>query len=455
MPPIRTSIFDLFKIGPGPSSSHTIGPMRAAREFSETVRALPAQVLERAADLEVRLFGSLSATGRGHGTHRAIMAGLLGMRSESCDPDKLLAIFELPADELRLDLHDRSLPLKPSDIVFDALEHEHPYSNTMLFRLLGSGGEVLLERVCYSVGGGFIQWQGQDEAPRGEPAHPFETMTDLRTLASRTGRDLPAIILENELAVAGAAVEEVIQGLDDILDAMLTSVERGVAAEGPLPGTIGLRRKAKALHERGRTRPHIPDRFLVLLNAYALAAAEENAAGRIVVTAPTSGSSGVMPAVLAFLRRRMELPRRTLREGLLAAAAIGFLAKHNASIAGAEVGCQGEVGVASAMAAACVAHCLGQDIQIIEHAAEIALEHHLGLTCDPVAGLVQIPCIERNAMGAVKAYNAYILAAFGDPAAHVVGLDRALWAMRETGRDMLCKYKETSMGGLALSLPTC
>ncbi len=454
MPPIRTSIFDLFKIGPGPSSSHTIGPMRTAREFSETVRALPAQVLKRAAGLEVRLFGSLSATGQGHGTHRAVMAGLLGMRPESCDPDKLLAILELPADELRLDLHGHSLPLKPSDIVFDALEHDHPYSNTMLFRLLGPGGEVLLERVCYSVGGGFIQWQGHDEIQRGEPAHPFESMTGLRALASRTDLGLPAIILENELAVTGAVVEDVIQGLDEILEAMLASVERGVAAEGLLPGAIGLRRKAKALHERSRTRP-IPDRFLVSLNAYALAAAEENAAGRIVVTAPTSGSAGVMPAVLALLRRRMELPRRILREGLLAAAAIGFLAKHNASIAGAEVGCQGEVGVASAMAAACVAHCLGQDIQIIEHAAEIALEHHLGLTCDPVAGLVQIPCIERNAMGAVKAYNAYILAAFGDPAAHVVGLDRALWAMRETGRDMLCKYKETSMGGLALSPPTC
>ncbi|EMG36677.1 L-serine ammonia-lyase [Desulfocurvibacter africanus PCS] len=454
MPPIRTSIFDLFKIGPGPSSSHTIGPMRAALEFSATMRALPDSILERAASLEVRLFGSLSATGLGHGTHRAILAGLLGMRPESCDPVTLLNIFDLPQEKLRLDLNGRSLPLTPSSIVFDALEHGHPYSNTMLFRLLGPDGEVLLERTCYSVGGGFIQWQGQSEQPRGEPAHSFETMADLRAIAARTGQGLPSIVLENELAMTGAALEDVIQGLNDVLDAMLASVERGVAAEGLLPGAIGLRRKAKALYERSRTRP-IPDRFLVLLNAYALAAAEENAAGSIVVTAPTSGSAGVMPAVLALLRRRMELPRRTLREGLLAAAAIGFLAKHNASIAGAEVGCQGEVGVASAMAAACVAHCLGQDIQIIEHAAEIALEHHLGLTCDPVAGLVQIPCIERNAMGAVKAYNAYILAAFGDPAAHVVGLDRALWVMRETGRDMLCKYKETSMGGLALSPPTC
>lgn len=429
--------------------------MRAGREFAEAVRSLPADLLDSARGLEVRLFGSLSATGRGHGTVQAVIAGLMGMRPETCDPDELAAILDRSEGSLRFDLDGRGLPLDRRSIVFDALEHAHPFSNTMVFRLLGRDGEALFERVCHSVGGGFIHWPGQAEEPRGEPVHPFETMADLQAVAGRTGLSLPAIVLENEQALTGAGGEDIASGLDAIIEAMLASVERGVAAEGVLPGGIGLRRKAKALHDRGLSQRQIPDRFLVLLNAYALAAAEENAAGRIVVTAPTSGSAGVMPAVIALLRKRMEVPRRTLRQGLLAAAAIGFLAKHNASIAGAEVGCQGEIGVASAMAAACVAHCLGQDIQIVEHAAEIALEHHLGLTCDPVAGLVQIPCIERNAVGAVKAYNAYILAALGDPKAHVVGLDKALWAMRETGRDMSRKYKETSLGGLALSLPAC
>lgn len=451
---ITTSVFDLFSIGPGPSSSHTIGPMRAAHDFLERVRALPAADLARADALSVRLFGSLSATGDGHGTDKAVLAGLLGHLPESVPQELLDDLLEHPADRRPLPVQGASLELGPQTVVFDALEHGYPYNNTLMLALT-AGGETLLEMEYYSTGGGFIQYRGWTEPDLGTPPHPFETMAQLKQQLTTKGLRLHELVLENEMALHGRSRREIFDQLDRIARAMENAVRRGCETEGVLPGCIGLARKAPILVRRARESQHSSDRFLMLLDAYAMAAAEENAAGHLVVTAPTSGSSGVIPSILYALHNHMGIDRQAIREAFLTAAAVGFLVKHNASIAGAEVGCQGEIGTASAMAAAMLASAKGERFQVAENAAEIALEHHLGLTCDPVGGYVQIPCIERNAMGAVKAYNAYLMATLGDPSTHVIDLDKAIWTMNQTGRDMHCKYKETSLGGLALNNPKC
>ncbi|SKA92208.1 L-serine dehydratase [Paucidesulfovibrio gracilis DSM 16080] len=449
---VTTSLFELFKIGPGPSSSHTIAPMRAGRDFLRRCRALPREALHLAERFEVRLLGSLSATGQGHGTDRAVIGGLLDYCPEHCPAD-LLSRLTRPEEPHRVDLGGREIPLQPGDIVFGAIHHDHPYANTMIFRLMG-GEKILLEQEYYSVGGGFLQWKGWVAPETGNPEHPYSTMLDLRRALHRTGLPLHELILQNEQAVTGSSMPEVVEGLDRLVDVMLAAVDNGLNTEGVLPGSIGLNRKGPTLLLRACEKG-IRDRFLLELNAYAVAAAEENATGHCVVTAPTAGASGVLPSVIKVMLDGFKLPRMAVRRGLMAAAAVGFLCKHNASIAGAEVGCQGEVGVASSMAAAMLAYGFGHDFRVAENAAEIALEHHLGLTCDPVEGLVQIPCIERNAMGAVKAYNAYLIAAAELPAHHVVDLDRAIHAMAETGRDMNTKYKETSRGGLAVSMVNC
>ncbi len=451
---IDTSIFELFKIGPGPSSSHTIGPMKAGFDFLQRMIRLPAGQKAKARRVLVRLFGSLSATGKGHGTDRAVLAGLLGEAPETCPSpflDGLLrgadAVYALPEGA-------PAVSMSAKDIVFDRIEHEFPFPNTLVITLEGAD-ETLLEQEYYSVGGGFLQWKGWEPSQRGAPVHPYATMRELRAQLEAKGLTLPALVLANEMAITGASEEQVNAGLDSILQAMEASVANGLVATGPLPGTLGLYRKARTILEHGETKRFPEERFLTLLAACAFAAAEENAAGHTIVTAPTCGSAGVIPAVAHVMREHLESTPQQLREGLMAAAAVGFLAKRNATIAGAEGGCQAEIGVASAMAAAMLTQGTGYEPNLVENAAETALEHHLGMTCDPVGGFVQIPCIERNAMSAVKAYTAFLIAADEAPAMHKVGLDEVIQAMRETGRDMSTKYKETSLGGLAVSLSTC
>jgi L-serine dehydratase len=456
--PIDLSLFDLFKIGPGPSSSHTIGPMKAGGDFLRFVRELPAEILAQADRLEIVLYGSLSATGRGHRTDQAILAGLLGQTPERCPPAFLDDLARAPLDRRGLDLGPKRLELSAANVVFGPVEHDHPCPNTLVFRLLGRLGNAapLAERVYCSPGGGFVQPEGQPAERRGPPAYPYANMADIKRLVAEHDFGLPKLMLENEMAVTGARQATVMAGLDAVLTAMDAAVTAGLAAEGILPGPLGLERKAKRLFERSsrsKRQPH--DSAMTRLIAFAFAAAEENAAGHVIVTAPTCGSAGILPATARFMRTQFELAEQSIREGLLAAAAVGFLAKHNATIAGAEGGCQAEIGVASAMAAAMLAHGMGYGVRVVENAAETALEHHLGMTCDPVGGYVQIPCIERNAMGAVKAYAAYLIASDEMVAHHKVGLDQAIAAMQATGRDMNGKYKETAQGGLAVSVISC
>lgn len=458
MAAIDLSVFDLFKIGPGPSSSHTIGPMKAGHDFLALLRELPADTLALAETVAIELYGSLSATGRGHGTDRAVVAGLLGQTPERCQPAFLDELARTPGERRRLDLGHKSLEISTENVVFGPLEHDFPCNNTLVIRLLGPQGRQapLAERVYCSAGGGFVQHSGQTVPLRGRPAYPYEHMADIKRLVTEHDIGLHKLMLENETAVTGARPAAVMAGLDAVLAAMDAAVEAGLAAEGLLPGPLGLERKAKRLFERSsrsKRQPH--DSALTKLIAFAFAAAEENAAGHVIVTAPTCGSAGILPATARFMRTYLELAEQSLREGLLAAAAVGFLAKHNATIAGAEGGCQAEIGVASAMAAAMLAHGMGYGVRVVENAAETALEHHLGMTCDPVGGYVQIPCIERNAMGAVKAYAAYLIASDEMLAHHKVGLDQAIEAMHATGRDMNCKYKETAQGGLAVSVIDC
>ncbi|MCA1808290.1 MAG: L-serine ammonia-lyase, partial [Lentisphaerae bacterium] len=414
MNPIAISVFDIFKIGPGPSSSHTIGPMVAAARFQELAGKLTAADQARATSLQVDLFGSLSATGKGHGTDRAVAAGLLGWRPDACDTDQVAALLQNPDQVYQFTMPQRQIGFRAADIRFANTHPDTPYANTMVLRLL-AGRDILLEKECYSIGGGFVLYKDEPEPARPTPRHLFSNMTELKRLLNDNGLSLVELVLQNEEALTGRSPADVWKGLDQILSVMEDSVESGISRSGMLPGTIKLARKAPTLYARARAMRNHPDRFLVLLNAYALAASEENAAGRRIVTAPTSGSAGVLPGLIYMLKAQVHMPQQALREGLLAAAAIAFIAKHNASISGAEVGCQGEIGVASAMGAALLNQAYGYSINFIENAAEIALEHHLGLTCDPIGGYVQIPCIERNAVAAVTAYNAYLLASAGDP----------------------------------------
>ena len=455
MPYISTTLFSLFKAGPGPSSSHTIGPMTAGRLFAETCAELPREVLYRAARIRVRLFGSLSATGEGHGTDAAILAGLMGTKPESCPAGLLPRLNAEKGMEYRIELGGKPVLVSLADIVHDAIVHSYPYSNTLVAELLDAAGEVLFERAYYSVGGGFVQWEGWKAPELGEPVYKYGNMNELRNIVRAEGLNIYEIMLANEMAVTGASRPQIIDGLNEILDRMEASVEHGLQGSGFLPGPLKVERKAHMLYRRAHSLNAAPGKFLAALNSYAFAASEENASGGVIVTAPTCGSAGVMPALVYAMRHDMHVGDRAIREGFLAAAAVGFIAKHNASIAGAEVGCQGEVGVASAMAAAMLTDALGNPSRYVENAAEVALEHHLGITCDPVGGYVQIPCIERNAMGAVKAFNASLISTGVSPKSQRVSLDAAIAAMAETGREMSSKFKETSLGGLAVSAVTC
>lgn len=452
--PITTSIFDLLKVGPGPSSSHTMAPMKAGHHFLGLMEKLDAGTLAGARRLEVRLFGSLSATGRGHGTDRAILAGLLGQKPENCSSRFLDGLLADPEESYSLAVGGRTFEISSASVIWDAVSHGYPHGNTLVFRLYGKT-EALLEMEYYSVGGGFLQWKGWVPPERGAPRYPYSTMAELRALTEEAGLPLHGVIVENERTITGATTPQILTHLDQVIEAMEDSVDRGLRAEGILPGSLGLRRRALELLARGQSAKRPEVSFMIRLSAWAIAVAEENAAGHPIVTAPTAGSAGVVPAMAHAMKHHFGFSREQVRQGLLVAAAVGFLCKHNASIAGAEVGCQGEIGVASSMAAAMVAHGFGLPPSAVEGAAEMAMEHHLGLTCDPIGGLVQIPCIERCAMGVAKAYSAALLAGAEVHSKRVVSFDRVVRAMAETGRDMSHKYKETSLGGLAASAVEC
>lgn len=454
---ITTSVFDLFKIGPGPSSSHTIGPMKAAFDFRERLTALPETNRAAVAAVQVHLYGSLSATGKGHGTDRAIVGGLLGWQPATCDPKALLGLLKNEAETYPLGLPGTNLAVGAADFRFHRGQHAFPHPNTMILKAVDSAGAVILQEEYYSVGGGFIVRKGalpEVQAAR-TPRFPYATFRELAQQVQASGLSLPQVLVENEKALTGRTEREINDGLDAILSAMHQSVRRGLRARGVLPGSIRLGRKAPVLYERAKKMAVASDSFLLFLNAYCLAASEENAAGGIVVTAPTSGASGVFPGLTFLMKHHFHLSPKQLREGLLVGAVVGFLVKHNASISGAEMGCMGEIGTASAMGAAMLTHALGGSLKQVEAAAEIGIEHHLGMTCDPIGGYVQIPCIERNAMGAAKAYNAYLLAMAGDPELQKISFDNVVKVMRATGRDMSKKYKETSEAGLALSATEC
>ena len=454
--PIETSLFDFFKVGPGPSSSHTMGPMKAAKHFEDLCQNLPVEILKNAYSIHTLLLGSLSATGIGHGTKPAIIAGLLGHEPATCPANLLGTVSKDKVFTVYLGEHG-SIEVKTglTYITDGSIIHDKPFSNTLVFSLQDKDGHILLEQEYYSVGGGFIQWKGWQAPEHGKPIYPYNSMSQLRLQLEQSGLTLHELILENESAITGMSRPQIFEKLNSIMDVMFASVVRGLSNEGPLPGTLGVYRKARIIYDKAKSMPYAVDRFMGCINAYAFATAEENASGGVIVTAPTCGSAGVMPAILYAMRYDLNIGERALREGLLASAAIGYLAKHNAGIAGAEVGCQGEVGVASSMAAAMLSHARGNPIYMVENAAEIALEHHLGLTCDPVGGYVQIPCIERNAVGAITSYNACLLAQCEQGVHHLVTLDAVISAMAETGRDMNVKFKETSTGGLAVSMVEC
>jgi len=453
--PITTSIFDLFKIGPGPSSSHTIGPMKASYDFLKELNALSPNQIDASLQIQIHLYGSLSATGKGHGTDRAVIAGLLGWTPETCDPVLFSALLKDTTEQYPVKVHEIEIPISAESIVFKKGKYDSPYANTMVLKLLRAE-QVVLQHEYYSVGGGFIYRKGQKVTTSTlTPAYPYTNMKELKAQLQSNGLTLSELMYANEIALTGASRKEIDKKIDAILDFMHKAVKRGLKDKRVLPGTIKLRRKAPLLYEKAKKLALTSDSFLIFLNAYCLAASEENAAGNIVVTAPTSGASGVIPGITYLLKNHFHYSPNEMREGMLAAAAVGFLVKHNASISGAEMGCMGEIGSASAMAAAMLTYCATKSIHAMESAAEIAIEHHLGMTCDPIGGYVQIPCIERNAMGAVKAYNAFLLATAGDSSLQKISLDSVIKVMKATGKDMSKKYKETSEAGLALSATEC
>ncbi|PCD77537.1 L-serine ammonia-lyase [Pseudothioclava arenosa] len=456
------SVFDIFKIGVGPSSSHTMGPMVAGARFLDRLRGSPFH----AAGLRVRLRGSLAFTGKGHATDRAAILGLAGFLPETYAHDAAEAVL---AENRRT--HQLvppglgALAFDPeADLIFDYGPPLPGHANGMVIEARDAQGDVLLQEIYYSIGGGFVLSEAElaavDEAAKTAPSpvpYPFRSAAEMLSMARASGLTIAQMKRRNEAEFRSAA--EIDAGLARIWQVMSDCLDRGLANEGLLPGGLNIRRRAHAIHqalqaERGLnlTAPHVVNDWI---STYAMAVNEENAAGGQVVTAPTNGAAGVVPAVIRYwLDHVPGASRAKVGDFLLTAAAIGGLIKANASISGAECGCQAEVGSAAAMAAAGFAAMLGGTPEQVENAAEIALEHHLGMTCDPVKGLVQVPCIERNGLGAIKAISAASLALRGD-GQHFVPLDAAIETMRQTGRDMHAHYKETSLGGLAVNVPNC
>ena len=465
------SVFDVFKIGVGPSSSHTMGPMTAANRFLDLILSNDwprptsgAQV----ASIKVSLHGSLAHTGIGHGTGRAVALGLMGEQPDSVDPDKMDGIISQVERSGRI-----SPPGHPSygfqpktDLIFDKKQPLPGHANGMSLSAFDKDGRMLVKRIYYSVGGGFVVTDTELEQMRAKKKtpsdslkvpYPFSSAKQMLDMAARSGLSIAQMKRANEETQRSR--EELDAGLDRIWEAMRSCIERGLKVDGIMPGGLNVRRRARAIHDKlqeewrsNRINPLLANDWL---SVYAMAVNEENAAGGRVVTAPTNGAAGVIPATIRYYEHfHDDWDQNGIRDYLLTAAAVGGIIKHNASISGAEVGCQGEVGSAAAMAAAGLAAVMGGTPEQIENAAEIALEHHLGMSCDPVAGLVQVPCIERNALGAVKAVTAASLAIKGD-GKHFVPLDACIETMRQTGNDMSEKYKETSTGGLAVNVVEC
>jgi L-serine dehydratase len=446
--PILTTIDEFFKMGPGPSSSHTMGPMRITYDFYQRISRLPEHQLKRATDVKVHLFGSLSATGKGHGTDRAALAGLLGKAPATCPPEFLDGLGANPGASYRLAIGPTHFNLTLRDVVFDDTKGSYPHPNTMRGVLM-AGQEKLYELEYYSVGGGFIEWKGYELPQKGQPKYPYETMNELMKHVIDNKIPLPRVMLANEMAISGKSEKQVWDFIDQVIDVMLGMVNTGLRTEGVLPGPIKLHSKAATVFKRAQSSGFETDRAIAMVSAAALAASEENARGHIIVTAPTGGSAGVLPAVVKGLRDYRKIEAQALRNAFLAAAAVGYLCKHNATLSAAEGGCQAEIGVASAMGAAMVAEAQYAGIRVVANAAESALEHHLGMTCDPVAGFVQVPCIERCAFGAIKAWTAYSIASNEIETKRRVDLDTCIAAMAMTAKDMNPKYKETSEAGLA------
>jgi len=457
------SVFDIFKIGVGPSSSHTMGPMVAGGRFLDALRRQPF----RAHGLRASLHGSLAFTGKGHATDRATILGLAGFLPETLDAERAEATLARNRETRRLAPEGLGeLVFDPErDLIFDFDRPLPGHANGMILMANDAEGDVIFREVYYSIGGGFVLTEAElaarsdetrsDDAPR--VPFPFATAAEMLEMAEKSGKSIARMKRENERLYRSDA--EISAGIARIWQVMRDCMDRGLSTGGTLPGGLSIRRRAAGIHaallaEHGMnlTAPHVINDWM---SAYAMAVNEENAAGGQVVTAPTNGAAGVVPAVVRYwLDHVPGASERQLDEFLLTAAAIGGLVKHNASISGAECGCQAEVGAASAMAAAGLCAVLGGSPEQVENAAEIALEHHLGMTCDPVRGLVQVPCIERNGLGAIKAVSAASLSLRGD-GKHFVPLDAAIETMRQTGQDMSEKYKETSLGGLAVNVPNC
>ena len=453
------SVFDLFSIGVGPSSSHTVGPMRAALTFA--VGLQDDGELERVARIRVELYGSLGATGRGHGSDRAVVLGLEGEHPERVDTTTMLARFAAAREAESVSLLGKHpVRLTAGDLVFHRRESLPFHPNGMRFSAYDNSDDLVRERTYYSVGGGFVVDESAAGADRialddTQPAYPFTTGDELCRIAAEQGMSIADIMLANETAWRSEA--DIRSGLLHIWAVMQDCIDAGLRHEGELPGGLKVRRRAPSLYAQLTDPARVSDPLQAMdwVNLYALAVNEENAAGGRVVTAPTNGAAGVIPAVLQYYQRFVPLADdEGVVRFLLTAGAIGVLYKENASISGAEVGCQGEVGSACSMAAGALCEVLGGTPMQVENAAEIGMEHNLGLTCDPIGGLVQVPCIERNAMGAVKAINAARIALSGD-GQHVVSLDKVIRTMRQTGADMKDKYKETSRGGLAVNVIEC
>jgi L-serine dehydratase len=454
---MRTSVFEIFKIGIGPSSSHTVGPMRAALCWLRELQS--AGLFDQVANVRAELFGSLALTGIGHATDRAILLGLRGETPEGVDP----AAMESTIQDIRA---RQILPLagktpisfiESRDLIFhgDQVLPGHP--NGMRFTAFSAEGALLHQAVYYSIGGGFVRKEGERSPSEAAPLpvpYPFSSAAELLDQANSHGLAIWQIVLANESALRPET--EVRTRILDIWNVMNDCMERGLHAEGILPGGLNVRRRAMRVVRRIQSRPHPePLDAMDWVNAFAMAVNEENAAGGRVVTAPTNGAAGLIPAVGRYYRQFVPgADDDGIVRYLLSAGAIGILYKENASISGAEVGCQGEVGVACSMAAAGLAAALGASNEAVEHAAEIGMEHHLGMTCDPIGGLVQIPCIERNAIGAVKAINACRMAT-QEPEGHKVSLDQVIRTMYQTGLDMQSRYKETALAGLAVNVKDC
>ncbi|MCJ8506947.1 L-serine ammonia-lyase [Rhizobium lemnae] len=462
------SVFDVFKIGVGPSSSHTMGPMSAANRFLDLIvsNEWPRPVGSHVSAIKASLHGSLAFTGIGHGTGRAVILGLMGEAPNTVDPDRMDDVIEQVERSGRITPPGHpGYDFQPAtDLIFDKKQPLPGHANGMSFSAFDKDGRLLLKRIYYSIGGGFVVTDTELEAMRGQKnaaaakvPYPFSTAKQMLEMARASGLSIADMKRANELT--RMSEEKLDRGLDEIWSAMSGCIDRGLKVDGIMPGGLKVRRRAKSIYEKltndarsNRLNPVLANDWL---SVYAMAVNEENAGGGRVVTAPTNGAAGVIPASIRyFLHFHEDATIKDVRTFLLTAAAVGGIIKHNASISGAEVGCQGEVGSAAAMAAAGLAAVMDGTPEQIENAAEIALEHHLGMTCDPVAGLVQVPCIERNALGAVKAVTAASLAIKGD-GSHFVPLDAAIETMRQTGNDMSEKYKETSTGGLAVNVVEC